>query len=271
MKALGKPEEIWILTFDELLSSTEFSSLMSRMMKRLEKIYNYPVDIEFTANFNAAGKIQINLLQCRPFQTKGHYSRVEIPDMIDESKVLLRQEGNFMGGSVYRNISQIIYVDPPGYAKLPLAEKYNIARVIGKINKTINKREEMPTILFGPGRWGTTTPAMGVPVTFSEINNVAAIAEIANPDGSLIPDLSFGTHFFQDLVEMDIFYMAVYPEKENVIFNKLWLEKQPNILKELVPEDKKYADVIRVCNVKIKDVLLIADIVSQKVVCFTQS
>jgi hypothetical protein len=47
---------------------------------------------------------------------------------------------------------------------------------------------------------------MGVPVTFSEINNIAAIAEIAYKDGSLIPDLSFGTHFFQDLVEMDIFY-----------------------------------------------------------------
>lgn len=271
MKALGKPKEIWILTFDELLSSTEFSDLMSRMLKRLEEIYDYPVDIEFTANFNAEGKIAINLLQCRPFQTKGHYIRVEIPSLVDERKVLLRQEGNFMGGSVYRNIAQIIYVDPRGYAKLPPAEKYNIARVIGKINKTINKPDEMPTILLGPGRWGTTTPAMGVPVTFSEINNIVAIAEIANTEGSLIPDLSFGTHFFQDLVEMDIFYMAVYPDKENVIFNKLWLEKQPNILKDLVPEDKKYADIIRVCNVQIKEVLLAADIVSRKVVCFAQS
>ncbi len=271
MKALGRPEEIWILTFDELLSSTEFSDLMSRMMKRLEEIYEYPVDIEFTANFNAAGKIQINLLQCRPFQTKGHYSRVSIPSLIDERKILLRQEGNFMGGSVYCSIAQIIYVDPAGYIKLPLAEKYDIARLIGKINKTIKKRDESPTLLFGPGRWGTTTPAMGVPVTFSEINNVAAIAEIANPDGSLMPELSFGTHFFQDLVEMDMFYMAVYPGKRKAIFNKLWLEKQPNILKDLVPEDKKYADVIRVCNVRNKDMLLIADIVSQQVICFAQS
>jgi hypothetical protein len=117
----------------------------------------------------------------------------------------------------------------------------------------------------------TTTPAMGVPVTFSEINNVAAIAEIANPDGSLMPDLSFGTHFFQGLVEMDMFYMAVYPGKRKAIFNKLWLEKQPNILKDLVPEDKKYADVIRVCNIRNKDMLLIADIVSQQVICFAQS
>jgi hypothetical protein len=270
MKASGKNSAVWILTFDELLSSTEFPSLMQRMLKRLEAVYDYPVDIEFTANFNAQGKIQINLLQCRPFQIKGRFSRVDIPAKIDESKILLRQEGNFMGGSVYRNISRIIYVDPQGYTKLPLAEKYNIARLVGSLNKTITSRDETPTLLLGPGRWGTTTPAMGVPVSFSEINNIAALAEIAYQDGSLIPDLSFGTHFFQDLVEMDIFYLALYPEKKNVIFNKVWLDRQPNILKDLAPEDKKYAAVVHVCDVQAKDLRLLSDIVTQEMVCFFQ-
>jgi hypothetical protein len=270
MKASGKNSAVWILTFDELLSSTEFPSLMQRMLKRLEEVYDYPVDIEFTANFNAQGKIQINLLQCRPFQIKGRFSRVDIPAKIDESKILLRQEGNFMGGSVYRNISRIIYVDPQGYTKLPLAEKYNIARLVGSLNKTITSRDETPTLLLGPGRWGTTTPAMGVPVSFSEINNIAALAEIAYQDGSLIPDLSFGTHFFQDLVEMDIFYLALYPEKKNVIFNKVWLDRQPNILKDLAPEDKKYAAVVHVCDVRAKDLRLLSDIVTQEMVCFFQ-
>jgi hypothetical protein len=268
MKALGKRREVWILTFDELLSSTDFPDIMSKMLKRLEEIYDYPVDIEFTANFNAEGKIQINLLQCRPFQTKGHHSRVEIPDKINKSKILLRQEGNFMGGSVYENISRIIYIDPQGYVKLPLSEKYNIARLVGKINKTINNRDEMPTILFGPGRWGTTTPAMGVPVTFSEINNIAAIAEIAYQEGSLIPDLSFGTHFFQDMVEMNIFYMAIYPEQEKVIFNTAWMQSMSNILEELVPEDRQYADVVRVIDVRERKLKLLSDIVAQKMICF---
>ena len=268
MKALGKRREVWILTFDELLSSTDFPDIMSKMLKRLEEIYDYPVDIEFTANFNAEGKIQINLLQCRPFQTKGHQSRVEIPDKINKSKILLRQEGNFMGGSVYENISRIIYIDPQGYVKLPLSEKYNIARLVGKINKTINNRDEMPTILFGPGRWGTTTPAMGVPVTFSEINNIAAIAEIAYQEGSLIPDLSFGTHFFQDMVEMNIFYMAIYPEQEKVIFNTAWMQSMSNILEELVPEDRQYADVVRVIDVRERKLKLLSDIVAQKMICF---
>ena len=268
MKASGKNIEAWILTFDELLSSTEFPNLMSKMLKRLEQIYDYPVDIEFTANFNADGKMQINLLQCRPFQTKGQYSRVQIPNKISKSKILLRQEGNFMGGSVYENISRIIYIDPQGYVKLPLSEKYNIARLVGKLNKTINNREDMPTILFGPGRWGTTTPAMGIPVTFSEINNIAAIAEIAYTEGSLIPDLSFGTHFFQDMVEMNIFYMAIYPDQEKVIFNKALMQSMPNILEDLVPEDRQYADVVYVIDVREKKLRLLSDIVAQEMVCF---
>ena len=267
IKATGKDAEVRILTFDELLSKTEFPELMSKMLKQLQNVYDYPVDIEFTANFNAAGNLQINLLQCRPFQTRGHYRRVEIPDKIDEAKIFLRQQGNFMGGGVHENISRIIYVDPPKYIKLPLSDKYNIARLVGKINKSIS-RDEMPTILFGPGRWGTTTPAMGVPTTFSEIDNIAAIAEIAYKEGSLIPELSFGTHFFQDLVEMNIFYMAIYPENVEVIFNTNWMQDEPNLLEKLVPEDGKYADVVRVYNVQGKNLRFISDVVAQEIVCF---
>ncbi|MBP1747520.1 MAG: pyruvate phosphate dikinase PEP/pyruvate-binding [Deltaproteobacteria bacterium] len=268
MRALGKYTDVWVLTFDELLSSTEFPGLMSKMLKRLESVYDYPVDIEFTANFNSDGKIQVNLLQCRPFQTKEDHTPAEIPANIRKNKILLKQEGNFMGGSVSKNIARIIYVDPKGYTGLQLSQKYSVARLVGKINKTIVSRDEMPTILFGPGRWGTTTPAMGVPVTFSEINNVAAIAEIAYKEGSLIPDLSFGTHFFQDMVEMDIFYMAVYPEQEDVIFNLSLLKSFPNILEELVPGNPEYADIIRVYDVSKKKLVLASDIVAQEMVCF---
>ncbi len=267
IKASGKDTEAWIINFDGLLSKTEFPALISKMLKQLEKVYEYPVDIEFTANFNTGGYLQINLLQCRPFQTRGRYRRVEIPKKIDEAKIFLRQQGNFMGGGVHERISRIIYVDPKKYTRLPLSDKYNIARLVGKINKTI-KRDEMPTILFGPGRWGTTTPAMGVPTTFSEVNNVAAIGEIAYTEGSLVPELSFGTHFFQDLVEMNIFYMAIYPEYRDVIFNTSWMQKEPNLLDTLVPDDRQYVDVVRVCNIREKNLRFISDVVSQEMICF---
>ncbi len=269
MQSIGRsPQDVWVLTFDNLLSGTPFAETMSGMLKKLEQVYRYPVDIEFTVNFDAQGKTRVNLLQCRPFQTKGHYSRVELPDKIAKSKILIRQEANFMGGSVYQAISRIIYVDPQGYAKLSLSEKFEVARLVGKINRQIGRRDALPTILMGPGRWGTTTPAMGVPVKFSEINNITAIGEIAYQDGALIPDLSFGTHFFQDMVEMDIFYMAIYPEKEGVIFNAAWMKKQPNILTDLMPDDGRFADVVKVYDVRAKDLRLLSDIVTQKMICF---
>ena len=269
LQSLGKQaRDSWILTFDELLENTSFVKTMSKMLKKLEQVYRYPVDIEFTVNFTTQGKPQINLLQCRPFQTKGHYSRVELPDKISKSKILLQQEANFMGGSVYQGISRIIYIDPKGYAGLSISEKHEVARLTGKLNRQIGKREVMPTILLGPGRWGTTTPAMGVPVTFSEINNVTAIGEIAYQDGSLIPDLSFGTHFFQDMVEMDIFYMAIYPEKEGVFFNAAWMKKQPNILTDLMPDDARFAKVVHVYDMRARDLRLLSDIVTQKMICF---
>ena len=269
LRSLGRvAKDTWILTFDELLQSTPFPKTMSNMLRKLEQVYRYPVDIEFTANFNAEGKPKINLLQCRPFQTKGHYSRVELPEKINKSKILLQQEANFMGGSVYQAISRIICIDPKGYAALNISEKHDVARLVGKLNKQIGKKDVMPTILLGPGRWGTTTPAMGVPVTFSEINNITAIGEIAYHDGSLIPDLSFGTHFFQDMVEMDIFYMAIYPEKKEVIFNTALMKKQPNILTDLMPNDARFAKVVHVYDVRAKDLRLLSDIVTQKMICF---
>jgi len=269
MQSLGrKAKDSWIVTFDQLLENTAFAKTMENMLKKLEQVYRYPVDIEFTVNFSLNGKPQINLLQCRPFQTKGHYSRVELPEKINKSKILLQQEANFMGGSVYQAISRIIYIDPQAYAKLNISEKHEVARLTGKLNRQIGKRDKMPTILLGPGRWGTTTPAMGVPVTFSEINNITAIGEIAYSDGSLIPDLSFGTHFFQDMVEMDIFYMAIYPEKDDVIFNTAWMKKQPNILENLMPDDTRFGNVVHVYDVRSKDLRLMSDIVTQKMICF---
>ncbi len=272
LRAMGRPEtDIWILTFDELLSKTDFPDTMSRMLKTLETVYEYPVDIEFTANFSADGRLQVNLLQCRPFQTRGQSARVAIPARIRKDRVLLRQEGNFMGGSVSQPLARVIYIDPQGYTKLSLSEKYDVARLIGRLNKLAENREEMPTALLGPGRWGTTTPAMGVPVTFSEINNITAIAEIAYRDGSLIPDLSFGTHFFQDLVEMEIFYMAIYPEKENVFFNEAWFQSLPNRLADLSPRDGAYGEVVRVYDVKDRQLRLLSDVVTQQLICYSAS
>jgi len=241
------------------------------MLKTLESTYQYPVDIEFTTNFTRNGSFQINLVQCRPLQTKGEGKRVAIPKHVETRDILFQSKGNFMGGNITEPIERIIYVDPEGYTKLSLSDKYDIARLIGKLNRQIGDREKTPTLLMGPGRWGTTTPSLGVPVRFSEINHISVIVEIEYEGGSLVPELSFGTHFFQDLVETDIFYVALFPGKGDTMLNREWLDKSENRLTTLLPESAKYQNVVRVMDVKERRLYLIGDIVSQRVICFSSS
>ncbi len=269
LRALGKPvPDIWILTFDNFLTETPFIRIMSRMLKTLENSYMNPVDIEFTVNFNQKDEVQINLVQCRPLQTAGDNVHVNIPDPIDREKVIVKTEGNFMGGSVSMKVSCVIFVVPENYTALTRSEKYSVARLVGKLNKRVAHREKMPTLLLGPGRWGTHSPEMGVPVTFSEINNISAMAEISYQDGSLIPDLSFGTHFFQDLVETQIFYMAVYPENPDVVFNKKWFNELPNMLETIIPGDSRFSDAVKIVDTKNSGLSIYSSVVNQQLVCY---
>ena len=172
-----------------------------------------------------------------------------------------------MGGSISQDITRIIYVEPQAYIDLPLTSKYDIARLVGRLNKEITDKETQPTLLLGPGRWGTSTPSLGVPVDFHEINNVSILGEIAYEGANLIPELSFGTHFFQDLVENDVFYVAIFPGRPNTIFNIAKLDALPNELSDILPDSSKYANVVKYCRLDNKKLRIISDLTSQKVIC----
>lgn len=262
-------EDLWILNFDNLFTKTSFNTVMKKMLKRLEAIYAYPVDTEFTVNFTRDGLFKINLLQCRPLQTQGSDEKVTIPENLDDKKVIFKLESSFMGGSFSKEIQRVIYVDPKSYSELSNFQRHEVARIVGKLNKKIQDRDKTPTLLLGPGRWGTTTPSLGIPVSFSEINNITVIGEIAYKSGSLTPELSYGSHFFQDLVETNIFYAAIFPSDQNVVFNWEWFNSLPNELADLLPEKADYSHVVKICNLKNNKAMILADIVSQKVICFT--
>ena len=185
------------LTFERLLAARDFPELMKRLLATLEKAYDYPVDVEFTANSSAGGGLKINLVQCRPLQTKGvQQQRVDIPETLPADELLFRSRGHFLGGGVHLPIRRVIHVASGAFLILPLSERYEIARIIGRLNRLIPSREELPTLLMAPGRLGTTTPEMGVPVRFAEVDRMAALAELAFSTGSLTPELSFGSAFF---------------------------------------------------------------------------
>jgi hypothetical protein len=103
---------------------------------------------------------------------------------------------------------------------------------------------------MGPGRWGSRGDIkLGVNVTYSDINNTAVLIEIAKKKGNYVPDLSFGTHFFQDLVEASIRYLPLYPDENDIIFNENFLLKSPNALFELLPAYSNLSSVIHVIEV----------------------
>lgn len=261
-------KDYWILTLDNLFSDNTLVDSFKKILKSLEEAYLYPVEIEFTVNFTQDNTFKINLLQCRPLQTRGLGQKVDLPERVNKKDILFASQGYFLGGNISQKIAWIIYVDPQEYTKLGLSDKYEIARIVGKINRTIDSKEELPALLMGPGRWGTTTPSLGVPVKFAEINNVAVLAEVAFAAGNLNPELSFGTHFFQDLVETDIFYVALFPEKKEVIFNREWLGQSKDLFTELIPESTKYKDIISVYDVAERNLKVMSDVVSQKIICF---
>jgi hypothetical protein len=262
-------KECWILTMDKLFTDYAFSDYFKKILKVLEVTYRYPVEIEFAVNFAKDNVFKINLLQCRPLQTRGLGHKVEIPARINKRNILFDSEGYFLGGNISQKIARVIYVDPEKYSQLILSDKYEVARLVGALNRMIKNKEEQPTLLMGPGRWGTTTPSLGVPVRFAEINNISVLAEIAFSEGKLMPELSFGTHFFQDLVETNIFYAALFPDNEDVVFNRGWLTDSKNLFAALIPESRKYEDLLGVYDVSQRSLKIMSDVVSQKVVCFS--
>ena len=259
--------EPYIINFDEFLTGTVFTRIMGKMLSMLEKSYTYPVEIEFTGNFIKDGVFKINLLQCRPLQANADIEKKPMPENIDKKDVIFSSKGFFIGGNISKQIKQIVLIEPKEYLSKNLSQKYDIARIIGKINNTLTDSKKVKTILIGPGRWGTSSPSMGVPVNFYEINNFSVIAELSYKIGNMMPELSYGTHFFQDLVETNIFYIALFLEKENVFFNKDWFSAYENVMTSIVHGSENYSDTVKVYDLSDKSIQIFSDIISQKVIC----
>ncbi len=262
----------WVLTFESLLSQSAFVQDMRQMMDILQEAYDYPVDIEFTANFLDDEGYKINLLQCRPFQVKGNILSVETPRLIDRERVLLETPGPVIGSNRATTIDRIIYVVPEVYGKMKMNDRYSIARLVGQLTHLKGEEERSTIMLIGPGRWATSSPELGVPVSFAEINTASVLCEVVAMREDLVPEVSLGTHFFNDLVEMDMLYFAVYPQKYDNVLNKDFFEKSKNRLIDLLPEAKKWASVVRVIDSDHiegeQTVCLNADVLKQSAVCY---
>jgi len=217
-----------VVTFDGLISDTPFIKKVDHILKKLREELGTPVDIEFASDGE-----HFYLLQCRPQSYGAAHSPEPIPKDI-ESRDIIFSADKYISNGIISDISYIVYVDPEAYSQVQEFDDFiNIGRAVGQLNSLLPKRR---FILIGPGRWGSRGDVkLGVQVRYSGINNTAALIEVARRKSGYMPELSFGTHFFQDLVEADIRYLPLYPDDAGIIFNERFLTGSENMLPQLLP------------------------------------
>lgn len=255
-----------VVTFDGLIGSTPFMAKMRALLKLLRERLGTPVDIEFASD----GR-DLYLLQCRPQSFSSDAVPSPIPRDLPFDRVLFAANKYVSNGRV-PDVTHVVYVDPEEYDRLEsLEELKDVGRIIGRLNRLLPKRQ---FILMGPGRWGSRGDIkLGVSVTYADISNTAVLMEIAAKKGNYVPDLSFGTHFFQDLVEAGIRYLPLFPGDPGQTYHELFLRRSPNILAELLPEYQHLAHVVRVIDVQkatdglVLQVLMNADL-DEAIGCF---
>ncbi|MBD3404307.1 pyruvate, phosphate dikinase [candidate division GN15 bacterium] len=239
---MDREREKPVATFDRLITRTDFLQRIRTMMNVLEDTLGFPVDIEF-----ASDGTDLYLLQCRPQSPAEVCAPGVIPKYLEPEQIMFTARKHISNGYV-PDISHIVYVDPDSYASLPSrGAMIEVGRAISELNKLLPRRR---FILMGPGRWGSRGDIkLGVSVDYSDINNTSMLIEIAFQKGQYLPELSFGTHFFQDLVEAHIRYLPLYPDDPKVVFNRVFLRESSNRFAELVPGLAHLEHVIHVIDV----------------------
>jgi len=224
-----------ILTFDGLLSRTPFSASMRTALKLLETHYRAPVDTEFAVEVidpEGQPEVRIVLLQCRPQSHIDEVDEVHWPKDLQTEDIIFSSH-NMVPRGVVEDIKYVLFVPSEGYFNLETqSERNQLERAIGQLNAAL---EGSTFIAVGPGRWGTSTPDLGVHVSYSDIYNVRVLVELAGSEIGASPEPSFGTHFFQDLMEANIFPLGVFLDDEQTIFKREFFRATPNRVLDFIP------------------------------------
>jgi len=260
-----------VLTFESLLKKTPFIKIMNDLLTKLESAQGHPVDIEFTAHIREDGAIKINLLQCRSLQVPGVSGPITIPENIP-AKLILFKAKKFISGGMAADIKYILFIDPLKYSRIKSPEiKKSLGRIVGRINKHPDIKSGK-IITMGPGRWGSSNMDLGVNVGYADISNTSVLVEIAREEMGHVPEVSYGTHFFQDLVESRIIYLPVYPGDKEACYNNEFFHNATNALEELMPELAEFSSIISLIDVPAscggKYAQIMADPKSQRAICF---
>ena len=229
LRESGRSRDVKFISCKGLVTNKTLMDRMKRMLRCIQEEYDYPVDTEFTINISESGEYSVDLLQCRPLQIQKGRTGTMIPENIPQDKILLESKGASMGMSRASELDLIVYVDPVKYYETPYKDKNAVARLIGSINWHYRDQGKH-MMLIVPGRVGTSSPELGVPTAFSDISAFEIICETEERKAGYNPELSYGSHIFQDLVEAEILYTAVFNSEKTIRFQPDKLEGSPDLV-----------------------------------------
>ena len=264
LRELGRSGEVRFISCQGLVKNRELMGRIATLMQCIQAEYGQPVDIEYTMNLSEEGEYTINLLQCRPLQVFEDTGKVMIPEDLPEEEIVLESKGASMGLSRSIDLDLILYVDPVAYYNLAYADKPSVARAIGSINwKYRNQGKHM--MLMVPGRIGTSSPELGVPTAFSDISEFEVICEMEEKGAGYNPELSYGSHIFQDLVEAEILYTAVFANEKTLLFHPERLQAGEKLPVEDM-ENRDFSGVLSLYDVSGKGCRLYHDLESEQLI-----
>ena len=263
----GRPRTIEFISCKGIVAKDIIMQQMSDILNTIEAEYEYPVDTEFTINLSENGDYVINILQCRPLQVFQDAGAITFPEDIPDENVLFECNGSAMGLSRNEKIDLVVYVDPVNYYNMPYRDKYNVANAIGKLNWTM-RGQDKKMLLMVPGRIGTTSPELGVPTSFADISEFDAICEISDSKAGYNPELSYGSHFFQDLVESGILYNAIFENDKTLRYSRALLESSKNVFADVIETHEGLEDIVFAYDVSELDMELCNDMGSERIICF---
>ncbi|WP_303851992.1 PEP/pyruvate-binding domain-containing protein [Seleniivibrio woodruffii] len=265
-RATGATVYSWMVDLDYVINKTSVVKTLSEVLKALEAEYSSPVEIEFTISFQDEQQYLINILQCRPVQVQ----RISDEDNRAGSGefTVFKAKGTFLGGNNSILIDTVVYVNWEEYVLLPPDKKRECAKIISVLNQRIKERG-YSSMLMGYGRWGSSVTSLGVPVSFSDIDGMQAVVEIGRIERGLVPEMSYGTHFFHEVVESKMTYICVLEDKNNFVMDDT-IPKAVNMIRKAVEEPEGLEKVIGYFRFSKKPLRLVTDIRTRTVAIYRE-
>ena len=241
------PGDRLVATMNEVLRSN-FPVHYRQILRILKESWGMQVDTEFAIDFDTEKRhMDIYLLQCRPLSMNKGMAPVEFPEVKSEEQVLFKATGITPCG-LADNIRYLVMVHPDAYYSMEMEQRrHEVGQVVGRLNRLLPPKS---FILFGPGRWGTVDVKLGVHVGYGDISNASVLVELADGSQGYTSEVSYGTHFYLDLVEAQIYPLSIMLEQKDTCFNMDWIRKQANILDDLLPDESEMAPIIQVIDLE---------------------